>query len=676
MAGNSIKKQTPMRLFITEVLRPVTGEANEEDCINTLLRVSTYAMNGPYISNCINGYKNWTGQAKKAFSSKEVFNLLISLLEGKNYQQLLNKTLSQCETLTAEPADALAPMVYSDIFSLSSFFCQQNSPMLQKKFTATAVQAYLCYLTGANDSEKYWDEEVDSFFYNRKSTSIKSQGRAQGDENCSPNIVQILENNSRKESLRLQKLLKYTVVPKLVPNVDTNLSEQNRVLIIADGGSGKSSWLLNLWSNLLEGNPTGAKELPIYVPLNRFEGNDEFFIRNYIKTHYFSSQNDLEFDDWVKKAKDCDIVLLLDAINEAKNSRELGSEIEILCSLGCKIILTSRHEMEGWVSLENFKRVHLLPLSETIVDEQLKEHKLEVSERLRPLLTKPMYLALLLKIGEGAKEVESPGELLLAHHKRVQQTFGVDKHGVVYNEIGEKAFETVLPQMATVTDTLKFNGKDVKAVIEEHFADEGWDYREVLNLFVDAGVLTKERQTYFFSHEHYLDFYRAYGIYREMQDAIPSSLGHASLSYAVAAFLGDLWREYKFKDKTDCNSEMSPIEEWMQQHLKNKADIAAKKAVQNLFLCMRIARRNNIAGNYSGLDLTECCFLGDNIQNSVFDRSKVSVNCFLALDGHKSPPSEVAYASFYGMRQTENLSKNLSVLLTSNISQFHRTKSG
>ena len=290
MAGNSIKKQTPMRLFITEVLRPVTGEANEEDCINTFLRVSKYAMNGPYISNCINGYKNWTGQAKKAFSSKEVFNLLISLLEGKNYQQLLNKTLSQCETLTVEPADALVPMVYSDIFSLSSFFCQQNSPMLQKKFTATAVQAYLCYLTGANDSEKYWDEEVDSFFYNRESTSIKSQGRAQGGNNCSPNIVQILENNSREEFSRLQGLLKYKIEPKLLSTVNCDITRHNHLLLVGDGGAGKTSFLLDYWGKLLGSNTTETKALPIYVPLNRFEGNDEFFIRNYIKTLFLVTE--------------------------------------------------------------------------------------------------------------------------------------------------------------------------------------------------------------------------------------------------------------------------------------------------------------------------------------------------------------------------------------------------
>ena len=485
---------------------------------------------------------------------------------------------------------------------------------------------------------------------------VKNSGNTRDSIEGKADISKIIYKKSCEKLSQQKRLLKYEIIPQLVSKPDVALSEHDYVLLVAEGGAGKTSFLLDHWAKLLDSHATETKELPIYVPLNRFEGNDEFFIRNYIKEHYFSSQSDLRVDDWINNAKDYDIILLLDAINEAKNSRELGSEIKELCALGCKIILTSRHEMEGWGSLEDFMRVHLLPLSETIVDEQLKKHKLEVSERLRPFLTKPMYLALLLRVGEGAKEVESPGELLLAHHRWVQQTFGVDKHGVVYNAIGEKAFETVLPQIATVTDTVKFNGKNVKAVIEEYFADEGWDYREVLNLFVDAGIFVKERQTYFFSHEHYWDFYRAYGIYREMQDTIPSSLGHTSLSYAVAAFLGDLWREYKFKDKTDCNSEMSPIEKWMQQHLKNKADIAARQAVQNLFGCMRIARHNNIVGNYSGLDLTECCFWGDNIQNSVFDRSTVSVNCFLALDGHKSPPLEVAYAS--GRQVVASIARN------------------
>lgn len=481
-----------------------------------------------------------------------------------------------------------------------------------------------------------------------KRSEINHSGRNQGDdeEQASQrnNLLSSLRKKSCEKLSQQKRLLKYEIIPQLVSKPDIDLSEHDYNLLVAEGGAGKTSFLLDHWEQLLDSNATETKELPIYVPLNRFEGNDEFFIRNYIKKHYFSSQHDLEFDNWLNSAKDCNIILLLDAINEAKNSHELGAEIKELCALGCKIILTSRYDMEGWGSLENFKRVHLLPLSETIVDEQLKEQKLEVSERLRPFLTKPMYLALLLRVGEGTKGVESPGELFYAHHTWIKQTFSIDNHGIVYNDIGKTAFEDVLPQLATTVDSIRFKSAEVKPIIDRHFKDEGWDHREVLGLFVDAGILTKERQTYFFTHEHYLDFYRAYDMYSEMTDGgIPQTLGTGLVSSAVAAFLGDLFGEYRFEAKTDCSSEMSPIEAFMQQYLRNTGHQGSRIAIKNLVETMKISRNNHVTANYSGLDTSLCNFYDCSLPHSLFRGSTLSQNSFLS-NGHTDYIDLLAYS--------------------------------
>lgn len=464
--------------------------------------------------------------------------------------------------------------------------------------------------------------------------------------------VQVLQENSREEFSRLQGLLKYKVEPKLVSTMDTDITKYNQILLVGDGGAGKTSFLLDYWGKLLSNDSAETKSIPIYVPLNRFEGNDKSFIHAYIQEQYFKSIDALGFDNWVKSAENCDVILLLDAINEAKNSRELGPEIETLCSLGCKIIITSRYDMEGWGSLENFKRVHLLPLSETIVDDQLKEQNLEISERLRPFLTKPMYLALLLKLGEVAKEVESPGELLLAHHERVQQTFDVDKHGVVYHKIGKIAFDYVLPELAGVIESLRFAvDNKLEAIINSHFEKKGWDCESVLNLLVESGILIAQGynralkcDTYIFSHEHYLDFYKAYGIYREMQEGnVPQVLRNKLISNDIAAFLGDLWREYKFENKTDCHSELSPIEAFMQKHLRNTGNQESRIAIRNLVETMKTARRNNITANYSGLDTSLCNFFDCVLSNSLFIGSVVSQNSFTS-NGHTDYIHLLAYS--------------------------------
>lgn len=470
---------------------------------------------------------------------------------------------------------------------------------------------------------------------NKKRTQTRATGRVRkysdthGDKET--DVIVLLLKNSREEFSWLQGLLKYKVVPELIPNVDCDIANHNHILLVGDGGAGKTSFLLNYWEKLLDSDSAGTQLLPIYVPLNRFEGNNKSFIRDYIQEQYFKSIDGLGFDKWVKSPENCDVVLLLDAINEAKNSRELGSEIEYLCSIGFRIILTSRHEMDGWKSLDDFKRVHLLPLDRKIVNNQLQIKQLIVSERLRPLLTKPMYLTLLLRIGEEAKSAGSPGELFLAHHKWVQRSFGVDKHGLVYHEIGESAFDILLPQIAASVETLKLNGKDVKTLIDQHLADEGWDYREVLGLFVDAGILIKERQTYIFSHEHYLDFYRAYGIYLEVQGGdVPQILSSQIITNTTAEFLGDLWGEYRFENEDG----PSHIESWLQKHASNRRDDEAKLLCRNLVETMKISRNGFLEGCcFDNLDLSYCNFYLTSIPFASFRNSLITKDALIS-PGH------------------------------------------
>lgn len=449
--------------------------------------------------------------------------------------------------------------------------------------------------------------------------------------------IEIAIKNSRE---MLSRLRKYKINKKYVPALDCEIDTQF-TLLIGDGGSGKTSWLFDYWEELLEPlekTPADSAALPIYVPLNRFDGNTDSFIKNYILKNYLCFLSDCEPGKWKEIAKEYNVVLLLDAINEAKNATKLGVEIEDLCDLGFGIVLASRYDMEGWSSLEGFKRVQLLPLSDAIVDNSLKEHQLDVSERLRPLLKKPMFLALLLGIGAEAKSVQSPGELFWAHHNWLLRAFAIDKHGSTYHEIGEIAFNCVLPELATVVGSLRFDGKDVKSVVDNCLANEGWAYRDVLNLFVDAGILVKEgynrssrSYTYIFSHEHYLDFYKAYGIYLEMQDGnIPHMLGSGVITNIVSEFLGDLLHEYRFESEDG----PSHIENWLQEHVAGRRDDEARLVCRNLIETMKISRDGCLEGCcFDDLDLSLCDFYRASIPFSSFVNAYVTKDAFVS-SGH------------------------------------------
>lgn len=481
--------------------------------------------------------------------------------------------------------------------------------------------------------------------------------------------VQTIYKKSCEKLPQQKRLLKYEIIPQLIPNPDVDISKHDYILLVAEGGAGKTSFLLDHWAKLLDSNAAETKALPIYVPLNRFEGNDEFFIRNYIRKHYFSSQDGLDFDDWIKSAKDCNVVLLLDAINEAKNSRVLGSEIEELCSFGFKIILTSRHEMDGWGSLETFKRAHLLPLSSEIVDNQLKSHHLKVSEQLRPLLTKPIYLTLLLGIGDAGRSVESPGELFLAHHKWIKKMFSADKHGPAYQKQGDRLLGSVLPNLATRTKTIVFSDTDVAEILNSFSCDSD----EALAILCETGIIIddgfdeyKAANVYRWKHEFFLQFYQSMRIWQQMGYStekrtfqaikyLPQELLQRDIDEHVLDFLGDVL-ESQFVGKNSITSPMSPIEKWLQDNCRSQS-IASKQhgidevqfCTANLIKTMILAREGHLEHTvFDGLDLQKAEFYDCWLTGSRFFQSEnLHQDCFFSH--HRFPPVHFAGSAKHGL---------------------------
>lgn len=431
----------------------------------------------------------------------------------------------------------------------------------------------------------------------------------------------------QKSTDLLAKQKHYEILDDLVPEFDKPPTKYS--IVVGEGGAGKSTWLYSQWSKLLS-----QKLLPVYVPLNNFDGNRNF-IKEYILTHYTDAGLSLEkrSQTWGELVHAHSLHLLLDGLNEATNSERLGAEIEELQSNGLSIWITTRNDVD-WYHLKGFEKLHMRPLAEDVVQNVLTKHKIDAPATVEGMLTNPFFLTLFLGINDAIR-VESKGELLLAHHNKTKAAFNKDTHGKAFYRIAIHSFDVVLPQLAFFADGVRFPSSLVDSILAPSPTVTA---TEVLSVLADAGMILEDgynralqSDMYFFSHEIFKDFYGAYYIFQVMQEEkLCKELTQGLLSRNVTLFLGDL-----------LGKSTSPIEKYWKKHLKGKEGPDAQAAVHNLFEVMRLSRGGAMQGTcFDGLDLRQCSASDTVLVGSSFRSTKLLDSFFLPV-GHRGITSSV-----------------------------------
>ncbi|MCL1808556.1 MAG: AAA family ATPase [Clostridiales bacterium] len=449
------------------------------------------------------------------------------------------------------------------------------------------------------------------------------------------------------------------------------------MIIVGEGGTGKTTALLNVWQELL----AGGTELPLYVPLNEYKPQPEF-LRNYIKLYY----EKIDITCLARK-----YVLLLDGLNEISgDALPLVQEIKalLLQSEQIRIIVTSRSRFEPEHQLDKpFALYNLQPLDMGTVESFLQRNNLSLEKELGEVLQTPLMLTLYAQTSSVQKRVaqrklfdfkpyEKRGELLynyllcqvancvihgrlediiptwcalfavapyIAHHMEARSQFQIGK-----NEFAELL--SSFNQMCPIEQQLSDMPLGIKEIVEKHKLREKAAVPVENVLLYQQYILVEEGDFYIFRHQYFRDFFAALRIANVIRESLcvepfvlPSEAKEAWSVY-VKDMLGDYYSDYQNKD---AYKHPTPLHELLGK-LRGMPCLETGWAINNIIETWRTARDGKIIGeDLSRLDLSRVPLNGVFFSNqkaaSRFDGCVIS-DATILPQGHSDGVISAAYS--------------------------------
>ena len=443
--------------------------------------------------------------------------------------------------------------------------------------------------------------------------------------------------------------------------------ENGNILLIGEGGAGKTTSLLAAWKKMIDLYDT-LHYIPLYIPLNEanktIKGEEESFIQKYINDTYkvkASEMNDLVSDSSQRGEK---VFLLLDGFNEITDRNKQIAVAKEIKRMGdydtFRIIMTSRFDFLSTYEMEGFHKYSILPLDETVIKNYLVETEIPVENAPIAILSNPMILTLyanMCLIKEMISESMSlpffknrtKGEVIANFLMcQIGKSFSVEDISATY--LNYITLFVVCPYIAYLIEKkgrFDLSFSNLNSVIRdalEHSCSE-MDYYFARDLYClssyypfklkvssdtissiskllleDFAVLQCEERVLYFRHQYFRDFFSALFICNDCEMFIRkggklTSLGERILPEYISSFIGDLKQEYVIETTNQEDFFFSLTRRITEARVDN-SDII----INNIIGILILAKNKNL----SRMDLTK------------LDLSKVSLNGVIFSTGRNS----------------------------------------
>lgn len=409
--------------------------------------------------------------------------------------------------------------------------------------------------------------------------------------------------------------------------------------LIADGGSGKTTALYNLWKYMLDRQNESDASVPLYVDLAGFTSlvQSPWYIHDCILRDYAGSSHETVESQRIKLTRlfqGGKFAIILDGYNEAQNPEELDEEIGKLAGMsGVKLIVASRFAPHNRC-FAKFSRFSLPELSGDIVDQKVSAcGKVVRDARLHYVLQKPMYLAAYIDLDKD-KSPETPGRIIYEHVLKLKEKAKDLGHSLDY-DLRDFAVEEALPLLAYHADTMTVDYKWAKCTLEKNISGERLDRIgnqrhcvRVLDCLCHMGILQKmENEKYHFAHQNYRDVFQSVYIANQLKQGITNeSLTTMILDPESAAFLSDVLCEDEHRST---NAASSSCIGRIIASLRGKNDYQTQLVLCNLVEVLKISRNNRLNICFDDCDLSLVDFQGCDLSGSTFRNAKLPVVGFL-----------------------------------------------
>ena len=532
---------------------------------------------------------------------------------------------------------------------------------------------------------KYSLEDADLFYRSRRYYKLlEKRNQPPNQSNVEKTLFPKVQLFDSSEHGKNDETL-YNLIDILPKNFALSKKQKN-LLVIGEGGTGKTTALLHFWETLLE----NEEELPLYIPLNEYTTESDF-IQKYIKNCY-------EQINILKLKRN--FVLLLDGFNEiSRDTLPLIKEIKKLLdektdsAKFIRIIITSR---DKFIDIEDYQKIgfqqyKIQPLDSDVVQSYLTSNEIVDIVKLREELYSPMMLTLYVKTDDLQKKIvkkkqiekdeifEKPnstrGELL--YNYMLCQIFNCEIHTRL-DEISSTWYTLfeVAPFIAHTmesssklqhelltdkTENFHIKEKDliqliskfckdspveqqIKYIPNQHLQNLVNRYRslsktntnKVKDILIDQHLLREENKQYTFQHQFFRDFLSAChiaNVIRKSLDVKPFNLPSEASSRVWPDYICEMLGNY-YGDYRNCKG-YDQLNHTDLHELLNRLRLPYKEskyAISNIIETWRKARDNRIIGeNFKSLDLSQVAL--NNVILSEITKSKVDPKQSTSFDG-------------------------------------------
>jgi len=453
------------------------------------------------------------------------------------------------------------------------------------------------------------------------------------------------------------------------------------MLVIGDGGMGKTTSLLKIWETELE----RKKRLPIYVPLNEYNGNvQENFIERYIRDNYQLDINKIS----------CSFLLLLDGFNEVSvTPHKIIQEIKELSSRmpeQFQIILTSRTDFDATHHLNNFQIFHLEPLSDDIIDAFIRKLNLKKADVSYVVLGTPMMLTLFAQNCSIQEKIKHQLDVLTfkpsrANGELIYNFLLCQIAKLIIDGKFDDIFSTYIALFMVapfIAHSMESKGSfvlrkdELPPLIKKYFEENDTDLiatrlarslalvitrfkihydRQIPTvesiLVNQLHFLVEDNRHYAFQHQHFRDFFSALHISNQLEDAfaqdefeLPQEISSRALPIYIRQMLGDYYSDYQ---NADSAAHPTPLHTLLAQ-MRGKTQTETGLALNNIIETWKVSRRGHIIGeDLSKLDFTKVPMNGlffSNAKGATSFAGSVFSEASLLPQGHSGDVNSAVYS--------------------------------